>query len=144
MPESPLSLSPDQMRRTGHAVVDALVDLVAQRDPVLRRATPEQMAALLHTPPPEHPTDLGEVLRRLVDDVFPYASRVGHPGYFAYVPGSTTWPAVLAEALVMVAHQFEMFAVAEGVETEAEAALLRGLGIDCLQGYLFGRPKPTL
>lgn len=51
---------------------------------------------------------------------------------------------VLAEALVMVAHQFEMFAVAEGVETEAEAALLRGLGIDCLQGYLFGRPKPTL
>jgi EAL domain-containing protein (putative c-di-GMP-specific phosphodiesterase class I) len=51
---------------------------------------------------------------------------------------------VIAEALVTVAHQFEMFAVAEGVETEGEAALLRSLGIDRLQGYLFGRPKPTL
>jgi len=50
---------------------------------------------------------------------------------------------VLAEALIMVAHQFEMFAVAEGVETQEEAALLRSLGVDCLQGYLFGRPKPT-
>lgn len=51
---------------------------------------------------------------------------------------------VLAEALVMVAHQFEMFAVAEGVETEGEARRLRALGFDCLQGYLFGRPSPTL
>mgnify|MGYP002780478567 FL=1 len=51
---------------------------------------------------------------------------------------------VLAEALITVAHQFEMFAVAEGVETEAEARHLRALGVDCLQGYLFGRPKPTL
>jgi EAL domain-containing protein (putative c-di-GMP-specific phosphodiesterase class I) len=51
---------------------------------------------------------------------------------------------VLAEALVTVAHQFEMFAVAEGVETEAEAQHLRSLGIDCLQGYLYGRPQATL
>ncbi len=51
---------------------------------------------------------------------------------------------VIAEALITVAHQFEMFTVAEGVETKAEAALLGQLGIDCLQGYLFGVPKPTL
>ena len=51
---------------------------------------------------------------------------------------------VLAEALITVAHQFEMFAVAEGVETAAEAELLTRIGIDCLQGYHFGRPKPTL
>lgn len=51
---------------------------------------------------------------------------------------------VLAEALIMVAHQFEMFTVAEGVETAAEADLVTDLGIDCLQGYLFGVPKPTL
>ncbi len=51
---------------------------------------------------------------------------------------------VLCEALITVARQFEMFTVAEGVETEAEANLLRRLQIDCLQGYLFGTPKPTL
>lgn len=48
---------------------------------------------------------------------------------------------VLAEALITVAHQFEMFAVADGVETAAEAAFLRGLGVDCLQGYHFGVPS---
>lgn len=47
---------------------------------------------------------------------------------------------VLAEALTMVAHQFEMFAVAEGVETAAEEAYLTRIGVDCLQGYHIGRP----
>jgi len=51
---------------------------------------------------------------------------------------------VLAEALIMVAHQFEMTAVAEGVETAEEAEMIADLGVDALQGYLFGVPKPTL
>jgi EAL domain-containing protein (putative c-di-GMP-specific phosphodiesterase class I) len=51
---------------------------------------------------------------------------------------------VLAEALITVAHQFEMFAVADGVETAAEAAFLRSLGVDCLQGYHFGVPSLQL
>jgi len=63
-----------------------------------------------------------------------------------FIRGIDTSPdnQVLAEALITVAHQFEMFAVAEGVETPEEAALLADLGADCLQGYLFGRPKSTL
>lgn len=48
---------------------------------------------------------------------------------------------VLAEALITVAHQFEMFAIADGVETEAEAAFLKNVGADCLQGYLYGVPR---
>lgn len=48
---------------------------------------------------------------------------------------------VLAEALITVAHQFEMFAIADGVESEAEAAFLKNIGVDCLQGYLFGVPR---
>jgi len=50
----------------------------------------------------------------------------------------------LTAALLAVAHQFEMFAIAEGVETVAEADHLRKIGVDCLQGYLFGVPKATL
>ena len=34
--------------------------------------------------------------------------------------------------------------VLEGLETEAEAATARRLGVDLLQGYLFGRPSLTL
>lgn len=48
---------------------------------------------------------------------------------------------VLAEALITVAHQFEMFAVAEGVESQAEADFLISVGVDCVQGYHFGVPK---
>lgn len=51
---------------------------------------------------------------------------------------------VLAEALITVAHQFEMFAVAQGVETAAEAEFLASFGVDCLQGYHIGIPKFTL
>jgi EAL domain-containing protein (putative c-di-GMP-specific phosphodiesterase class I) len=63
-----------------------------------------------------------------------------------FVKGIDTTPdhQVIAEALIMVAHQFEMFAVAEGVETAAEAAVLTDLGVDCLQGWHFGVPKATL
>lgn len=48
---------------------------------------------------------------------------------------------VLAEALITVVHQFEMFAVAEGVESQVEADFLLSIGADCVQGYHFGVPK---
>ncbi len=48
----------------------------------------------------------------------------------------------LVGALVSVAHHLGMFAVAKGVETEAEAAQLRALGVEGLQGSLFGPPGP--
>jgi EAL domain-containing protein (putative c-di-GMP-specific phosphodiesterase class I) len=47
---------------------------------------------------------------------------------------------ILVRALVMIARQFDMFVVAEGVELAEEAAWLRQHGVDCLQGYLFGVP----
>ena len=47
---------------------------------------------------------------------------------------------VMIEALVALARNFDMFTVAEGVETVAEAEYLRAAGVDCLQGYLFGSP----
>ena len=48
---------------------------------------------------------------------------------------------VLAGAFLALARQFDMLAVAQGVETPAEADWLTALGIDCLQGFHFGAPK---
>ena len=33
--------------------------------------------------------------------------------------------------------------MAEGIETEAQAAMLRDAGCDLLQGYLYARPVPA-
>ena len=46
----------------------------------------------------------------------------------------------LTRALLSIGKHFEMFTVAEGVETPQEAECLRALGVDCQQGYLYGAP----
>lgn len=47
---------------------------------------------------------------------------------------------ILAAALQAIAHHFDMFTVAESVETAEDAAYLIDMGVDCLQGYYFGAP----
>ncbi len=47
---------------------------------------------------------------------------------------------VLTAALIAIGRHFEMFIVAESVETVADAEYLRSIGVDCMQGYLFGAP----
>lgn len=103
---SPLSMSREEMRRTGYAVVDVLLDWIDQSDPVIQRADPDRMATLLHTSSPEDGLGVDEVIQQLVRDVFPYTSKVGHPAYFAYIPGSTTWPASLAEFMTNVSNVY--------------------------------------
>lgn len=48
----------------------------------------------------------------------------------------------LVGALVTVAHRFGTCAIATGVETHAQGAQLRALGVDGLQGFLYGHPGP--
>ncbi|WP_433207029.1 putative bifunctional diguanylate cyclase/phosphodiesterase [Dactylosporangium sp. CS-047395] len=50
---------------------------------------------------------------------------------------------VIAEALIGIADGLRLRAVAEGVETEEQAAALRDLGYQFAQGYLYGRPAPA-
>ncbi|WP_326999711.1 bifunctional diguanylate cyclase/phosphodiesterase [Dactylosporangium sp. NBC_01737] len=50
---------------------------------------------------------------------------------------------VIAEALIGISDGLRLRAVAEGVETEAQAEVLRRLGYRYAQGYHFGRPMPA-
>ncbi|MDR6204757.1 putative bifunctional diguanylate cyclase/phosphodiesterase [Paraburkholderia graminis] len=59
--------------------------------------------------------------------------------FVAGLPDDTDCAAI-AEALVKMAHACGMCVTAEGVETEQQAVMLREMGCDALQGYLFGRP----
>ena len=51
--------------------------------------------------------------------------------------------ATLVTAAVAMGHGLGLEVVAEGVETAAQAAFLREVGIDLLQGYLLGKPQPA-
>lgn len=48
----------------------------------------------------------------------------------------------VAQAVVALARGLGLETIAEGVETEAQAATLNTLGVDVGQGFLFGRPLP--
>ena len=47
---------------------------------------------------------------------------------------------VLTSALVEISRHFDMLTIAEGVEQAEDAAFVRSMGVDCVQGYLFGAP----
>jgi EAL domain-containing protein (putative c-di-GMP-specific phosphodiesterase class I) len=48
----------------------------------------------------------------------------------------------LAAAMVRFSQETDIDVIAEGVETDAELAVLRDLGVTKAQGYLLGRPQP--
>jgi len=50
----------------------------------------------------------------------------------------------IISAIIGIARGFGLHLVAEGVETAAQAKMLRNLGCECMQGYYFARPAgPT-
>ncbi|WP_432542219.1 putative bifunctional diguanylate cyclase/phosphodiesterase [Kineococcus sp. SYSU DK002] len=54
--------------------------------------------------------------------------------------GSSDRAEAVVEALISLAHAHGMVVTAEGVETELQARVLRDMGCDRAQGWLFGRP----
>ena len=95
----PLALDAAAMRALGHRTVDLLVDLLEREAPPLRRATPAEMRARLHGPPPEEPQPFEEILAGLERDVLPFASRDGHPRFFGFIPFAGTWPGALGDLI---------------------------------------------
>ncbi|MGB3407258.1 MAG: EAL domain-containing protein [Jannaschia sp.] len=61
----------------------------------------------------------------------------------SFVAGCDTDPdnQCILQALVTIGQQFDMFTVAEGVESRSEAEFLVRSGVDCLQGYYYGAPE---
>ncbi|MEA2470922.1 MAG: aromatic-L-amino-acid/L-tryptophan decarboxylase, partial [Thermoleophilaceae bacterium] len=99
-PADPLALDAGTMRALGHTTVDALVDMLVEAStPALRRATPDEMARHLPAGVPSEPRELESLLDQLRAHVFPFMSRLDHPGYFAFIPACGTFPAALGDFL---------------------------------------------
>ena len=137
--DHPLAMDVEAMRRTGYAAVDALVGRLADPagDPALRRASPAEMRARLGGPPPEQGVGLDAVLARVIEDVLPYAARTDHPGYFAFIPCFTTWPAALAELTAAAANPCPWAWMESAAATQIELEV-----IDWFRSWL-GMPAGT-
>src|SRR5262245_56737771 len=97
----PLQLTPEEMRRLGHLVVDRLVDWsTALPDASTAGLRPRaELEAELAGQPPEGPSDPVGLVDRQLTDVIPYGQRTDHPRFMGYVPGAATWPAVLGNLI---------------------------------------------
>ncbi len=67
-----------------------------------------------------------------IDRTFIQGASAGSPESLAII-----------RAVVAMAESLEMSTTAEGVETERELEIIRGLGCRKIQGYYFGRPMPS-
>jgi aromatic-L-amino-acid/L-tryptophan decarboxylase len=103
MNENPLGIDPETMRRLAYRTVDMLIDRLSADDaPVNRGVARPEMERRLQEPPPEAPRTFEEILHTLATDVLPFADQTGHPRYFAFIPGSGTWPGSLGDFIASV------------------------------------------
>lgn len=49
---------------------------------------------------------------------------------------------MVVKSIISMCHNLGLQVIAEGVETEDELAILRGMDCDYIQGYLFSKPLP--
>ena len=56
--------------------------------------------------------------------------------------GQSEYSKTIVDMVISLAHTLNLKVIAEGVETEAQAKILRDHGCEQMQGYLFSKPLP--
>jgi glutamate/tyrosine decarboxylase-like PLP-dependent enzyme len=88
------------MREIGYRTIDMLVDQLSDPAvPAMRRGVGGELRRRLKADPPEQPRDWGELLSQLDQDVLTPMSRLSHPGYFAFIPASSTFAGALGDLI---------------------------------------------
>jgi hypothetical protein len=103
-----IDADPEEMRRMGYRAVDAIVEhLTTLSDrPTGRRAERAEMEALLREPLPAGRASFEQLLDDYREKILGYAFHLAHPRFFAYIPSSPTYAAILADALAAAANLF--------------------------------------
>src|SRR3954464_5169109 len=96
-----LELPPEDMRRLGYRVIDALVEHWSSLDvaPTVAIGDADALRESLGGPPPDAPGDPDLALERLLGDVVPWTSRNIHPRWFARISSPSNYVSALADAV---------------------------------------------
>jgi aromatic-L-amino-acid/L-tryptophan decarboxylase len=92
-------MTPDELRRWGHEVVDWVADYMAgiEEHRVVPDVAPGDVRSWLPPGPPDRPEPFADVLADLDRVVVPGTTHWQHPGFHAYFPANTSGPGILAD-----------------------------------------------
>ncbi len=92
---------PEELRALAQLTLDWLLDHHASLpdQPIGRPASRAAMQASLGHPPPETGRPFAAVLQEFADKIAPFACRVNHPRFLAFVPGAPSFLSVLGDFL---------------------------------------------
>lgn len=108
-PGGPLEIPPGEMRRLARLVADAVVERwcgLRERS-VVGTASRREMEGRLREPLPYHGRPIEEILGRFWEDVEPFAGRIDHPRFLAFIPGSPTFASLLGDWLAAGCNFFQ-------------------------------------
>jgi aromatic-L-amino-acid/L-tryptophan decarboxylase len=91
----------ETFRREAHRLVDWMADylLEVERYPVRAQVKPGEIAARLPAAPPQAAEPFADIVADFERVVLPGMTHWQHPNFFAYFPGNSSPPSVLAEML---------------------------------------------
>jgi aromatic-L-amino-acid/L-tryptophan decarboxylase len=94
-------MSPEAFRRAGHAMIDWIADYLGSVEsrPVLSRATPGSVRALLPAEPPARSEPFEAWMADIERVVMPGITHWQSPNFFAYFPANASEPSILGELL---------------------------------------------
>ena len=94
-------MTPAEFRHHGHTVVDWIADYYEQIEslPVLSRVDPGQVRASLPARPPEYSEPFEDILKDVTDLILPGLTHWQSPNFFAFFPGNSSGPSILADLL---------------------------------------------
>ena len=103
-----IDANPEEMRRMGYQAIDALVEHLStiNQRPAARRAERAEMEKLLREPLPAGHLAFEQLLSDYQEKIVSYGFQLAHPRFFAYIPASPTYVAILADALATAANLF--------------------------------------
>jgi aromatic-L-amino-acid decarboxylase len=91
----------EEFRREAHRLADWMADYLAEveRYPVRAQVKPGEIAARLPAAPPQAAAPFADIVADFERVVLPGMTHWQHPSFFAYFPGNSSPPSVLAEML---------------------------------------------
>ena len=94
-------MTPAEFRHYGRTVVDWIADYYEQIEslPVLSRVDPGHIRSTLPAGPPEYGEPFEDILKDVADVILPGLTHWQSPNFFAFFPGNSSGPSILADLL---------------------------------------------